>query len=144
MKPIFFLLLFTALCSFPALAQRIAYSDVEKEDSRQMNFEILGKVGGNISIYKNYRNQNNISVYDNSMAIVSKTNLTFLPEKLISTDFIVYPNSFWMFYQYQKKNVVYFSAVKINGDLWFNGDVIFKNQLDRSNALDFKEFWNQT
>ena len=36
------------------------------------------------------------------------------------------------------------SAVKMNGDLWFNGDVIFKNQLDRSNALDFKEFWNQT
>jgi len=116
MKPIFFLLLFAALSSFPSLAQRIAYSDVEKEDSRQMNFEILGKVGGNISIYKNYRNQNNISVYDNSMAIISKTNLTFLPEKLISTDFVVYPNSFWLFYQYQKKNVVYLSAVKINGE----------------------------
>jgi hypothetical protein len=92
------------------------YSEIEKEDNRQMNFEILGKIGGNISIYKNYRNQNQIAVYDNSMALLTKTNLSFLPEKLISTDFVVYADNFWMFYQFQKKNVVYYNAVKINGD----------------------------
>lgn len=118
MKSILFsiVVLFSILCNFSAIAQRIVYSEVEKEDNRQMNFEVLGKVGGNISIYKNYRNQNSIAVYDNSMSLINKTNLSFLPEKLISTNFIVYANDFWMFYQFQKKNIVYFNAVKINGD----------------------------
>jgi len=109
-------LLLSLLSNFSATAQRIVYSEIEKEDNRQMNFEILGKIGGNISIYKNNRSQNQIAVYDNSMALITKTNLSFLPEKLISTDFVVYADNFWMFYQFQKKNVVYYNAVKINGD----------------------------
>jgi len=118
MKSILFsiVLLLAAFFNFSASAQRIVYSNTEKEDNRQMNFEILGKIGGNICIYKNYRNQNNVSVYDNSMALIGKTNLSFLPEKLISTDFLVFADHFWMFYQFQKKNVVYYNAVKINGE----------------------------
>ena len=76
MKSILFsiVLLLAAFFNFSASAQRIVYSNTEKEDNRQMNFEILGKIGGNICIYKNYRNQNNVSVYDNSMALIGKTN----------------------------------------------------------------------
>lgn len=109
----FICLFFLAL---PASAQRIFYSDVEKDDYRQMNFEVIGRVGGNISVYKNYRTRNDISVYDNEMKLKDRIRLEFLPERLINVDFVVYPDFYWMIYQYQKRNVIYCSLAKVNGD----------------------------
>jgi hypothetical protein len=100
--------------------QRIFYSDIEKDDYRQTNFEILGKVGSNISVYKNMRNRNDVSIYDNEMKLINKVRLDFLPDKIINADFIVYPNSYWMIYQHQKRNAVYCTAVHLDG----NGKVI--------------------
>ncbi|MGB4771498.1 MAG: hypothetical protein WBP58_08565, partial [Chitinophagaceae bacterium] len=80
--------------------QRIFYSDIEKDDYRQTNFEILGRVGSNISVYKNMRNRNDVSIYDNEMKLINKVRLDFLPDKIINSDFIVYPNSYWMIYQH--------------------------------------------
>ena len=36
-------------------AQNVLYSEPDKNDYRQTEFEIIGKVGGNILIYKNLR-----------------------------------------------------------------------------------------
>ena len=52
------------------MAQRIFYSSPEQDDGRRTNFEIIGKIGGNILVFKNNRNDNAISVYDNSMKLV--------------------------------------------------------------------------
>jgi len=52
------LIIFTNL----AQAQRIFYSEIERDDYRQMNFEIIGKVGGYINVYKNFKSKNDISV----------------------------------------------------------------------------------
>jgi hypothetical protein len=73
-------------------------------------------VGGNINIYKNYKSNNTIAVYDNEMKLKTKLRLDFLPDKLINVDFVTYTNEFWIYYQFQKKNVVYFTAVKMNGE----------------------------
>ena len=51
----------------PAAAQKIDYSLVDKDDVRDMSFEILGKINNNILVYKNYRNRHAISVYDSEM-----------------------------------------------------------------------------
>ena len=40
-----------------ATAQKIVYSESEKDDTRRLNFEVAGKVGGNFLIYKNIRNR---------------------------------------------------------------------------------------
>jgi hypothetical protein len=108
-------LIFLVLAS-PSIAQRIFYTDVEKDDFRQMNFEIIGRVGGNINVYKSFRNKNDISVYDNEMKLKNKVKLEFMPDKVLNVDFVIYPDHYWMVYQHQKKNVVYCTAAKLNGE----------------------------
>ncbi len=98
------------------LSQRIHYSDPGKDDYRQVNFEIIGKVTNNIVVYKNFRSKNDLSIFDNEMKLKDKINLDFLPDKLINVDFIPYPNFFYMVYQYQKRNIVYCNVVKMNGE----------------------------
>ena len=61
-------------------AQRISYTDIDRDDYRQMNFEIIGKVGGNINIYKNFRNKNDISVKKREKAL--SYNLRYVPLSL--------------------------------------------------------------
>jgi len=109
---IFFFLL---LVSFSSGAQRIVYSQPEKDDTRRMNFEIVGKVGSNFLVYKNIRNQSHIAVYDNDMKQIGREEHQYVPdERLINVDFFPYNNFSYMVYQYQKKNVVYCKAVKID------------------------------
>ena len=40
------------LLCFTSRGQRISYSEIEKDDYRQTNFEIIGKVRGNINIWR--------------------------------------------------------------------------------------------
>jgi hypothetical protein len=103
------------LLSFDLCAQKITYSDPEEEDSRQLSaYEIIGKVGGNILIYKNYRDDHFISVYDQQMKHVSKEKMEKVPERLINSDFINYADHAYMIYQYQKKSTIYCMAQNID------------------------------
>ena len=81
-----------------------------------MNFGIIGKVGGNINVYKNFRSNNDISVYNTEMKLKNKVRLEMLPDKISNVDFVVYQDFYHMVYQYQKKNVIYCATVKLNGD----------------------------
>ncbi len=107
------------LCS---VAQKITYSDVLKESVRDLNFEILGKVSSNILIFKNQSSRYAISMYQNDMELKDKIDLDFIPDKAYNVDFIVYPDSVYMVYQYQKKGVVYCMAAKINGNVKLLGE----------------------
>jgi hypothetical protein len=83
-----------------------------------MNFEIAGKINGNFLIYKNTRvNKHIISVLDNDMKEVASAELDFLPtnDRMINVDFFPYPDYCYTIFQYQKKNVVYCMAAKIDG-----------------------------
>ncbi len=100
--------------SLYVMAQDITYSAPDREDVRNMNYEILGKLKGNFLIYKNYRNIHTISVYGDDMKLVTKNKIEGLPDKLFNADFIAYPDYCYMFYQYQKKNIVYCMAQKID------------------------------
>ena len=95
-------------------AQRITYSNPEQEDSRRTNFEILGRINGNILVFKNNHTENAISVYDNNMSLVKRVNLDYLPEKYLNIDFIQYPDFAYMIYEYQRKNIVHCTAVKLD------------------------------
>ena len=96
-------------------AQKITYTEPEREDTRRTNFEIIGRVGGNYLIFKNNRNDNDISVYDNNMKLLDRVMQTDLDDRWINADFVPYPDFAWMIYQYQRKNIVYCMAVKIDG-----------------------------
>ncbi len=97
-------------------AQRISYTEPERDDTRRTNFEIIGKVGGNILIFKNNRSNNDICVYDNEMKLIKRVGMNFLDDRWINVDFVAYPDYAWMIYQHQKKDIVYCTAVKIDGD----------------------------
>jgi hypothetical protein len=107
---------FLLLISFDVTAQKITYSNPDDEDGRQLSaYEIIGKVGGNILIYKNYRDDHYVTTYDQQMKQTAKEKLEKMPDRLINSDFINYPDFAYMIYQYQKKSIVYCMAQKIDG-----------------------------
>ena len=109
--------LFGLLLLLPVLmqAQQIQYSQPEQDDSRRTNFEIIGRVSGNILVFKNNRSSNAISIYNNDMKLVQRVPLDYLPEKYTNIEFVQYPDFFYMMYEYEKKNIVHFTAVKLAG-----------------------------
>lgn len=115
MKRIIFFILI--LSPFTRLAaQQIFYSEPNNNDTRNLNFDIIGKIGANYLVFKNIRNNYALSAYDQSMNEIERTNLKILPDKTINVDFIAYPDYAWMIYQYQHKNIVYCEAAKVNSE----------------------------
>lgn len=111
-------------------AQQITYSEPDREDARAMGFEVIGKISGKILVYKNFRDLNYICVFDNNMKMVQKQKLNYLPDRMLSTDFQLYPDFAYLFYQYQRRNVLYAMAVKLDADGNKVGEPI---QLDTTN-----------
>lgn len=97
-------------------AQRIYYTEPERDDTRRTNFEIIGKIGNNILIFKNNRSDNAISVYDNEMKLLNRVDLNYMDDRWINVDFVAYPDHATMIYQFQRKNIVYCMAVKLDSE----------------------------
>ncbi len=97
-------------------AQLITYSEPDRDDPRDMQFEILGKMNGNVLVYKTYRDYHFITVFDGQMQQKEKVKLDFLPDRIFNADFLQYPDYYYMFYQYQKRSIVYCMAVKLDGN----------------------------
>ncbi|MEO9004765.1 MAG: hypothetical protein ABI288_08505 [Ginsengibacter sp.] len=113
----YFFLLFISISVYTAsFSQQITYSQPESQDSRNLDFEIIGKIHDNFLIYKNIRNSYSICTYDNSMRLIDRVDMRFMPDKILNIDFISYPDFAWLIYQYQKRNIVHSVAVKINAD----------------------------
>ncbi|MBK7557629.1 MAG: hypothetical protein IPI54_04690 [Chitinophagaceae bacterium] len=68
-KIIFIGLLFTSPAVF---AQTVKISGFDREDTRDINFEIIGKVNSNILVYKNIRSKHKINVFDRDMEYAGK------------------------------------------------------------------------
>ena len=117
MKSLVLLFTLGLLCLSTSLfAQKIVYSEPDKDDTRRMNFEVIGKVGGNFLIHKNMRGRHFVAAYDNDMKQLSREEHRYLPEdRIINIDFFPYADHAYMVYQYQRRNVVYCNAVKIDG-----------------------------
>jgi hypothetical protein len=99
-------------------AQKIVYSEPERDDTRRMDFEIIGKINGNFVMYKNTRGKNWITLLDNDMKQIDKVEQDYLPEndKVLNIDFFAYPDFFYMIYQFRKKNIIHCVAAKIDGN----------------------------
>ncbi|SRR5579871_326670 len=108
---------FLAILILPAalFAQHIVYTDPEKDDVRRTNFDIIGKIGGNVLVFKSNRTDNAISVYSLDMKLIQRVNLDYMPDKYTDVYFIPYQNYCYMFYEYQKKNIVHLTVVKLDG-----------------------------
>ncbi len=96
-------------------AQHIVYTEPEQDDTRKTDFEIIGRVSGNILIFKNNRTTSSISIYNTDMKLVQRIPLPFIPEKYTNIDFVQYPDFFYLLCEYQKKNIVHLTAFKMDG-----------------------------
>jgi hypothetical protein len=115
MQKAFFLLFASMIVLITGLqAQRIIYSEPDKDDARTLNFEVIGKMNGNILVYKSYQGMHFISVLDAEMKQIEKNKLDFINEKVQDVDIIQYPDFVYLFYQYQKKGIYYAMAAKLD------------------------------
>ncbi|HVZ26309.1 MAG TPA: hypothetical protein VG842_09655 [Sediminibacterium sp.] len=134
MKKSLFLLAFSCLCWVASgMAQQVIYSQPDREDPRTLNFEVLGKIGGNILVYKNYRDVHFMAVFNNEMQQIQKKKLDFANFRLLGTDFIAYPDFAYMIYQYQHRSIIYCMAAKLDG----NGNLIGKPVQMDSTEVNF-------
>lgn len=115
MKRLLFLLL--VIISLTSTAQQIVYSVPDRYDMRNAEYHIVGKMSnGNIIIYKTSRNEHFFYVYNNEMKLSNSVQLTSFNNKILSADFIQYPDYFYMVYQYQDRGVFYCKATKFGID----------------------------
>jgi hypothetical protein len=99
-----------------SFAQIITYSQPIKGDTKDINFEIIGKVNGNLLVFKNIKSDYEITVYDNNMQLKETAELDFLPAKTFNVDCIAYQNFVYLIYQYQKKGTIICGAAKVDAD----------------------------
>ncbi len=104
-------------------SQSIAYTEPDKNDVRNLDFDIVGRLNNHYLIFKNNRNSYAVTVYDDDMKQVANEKLDFIPSRTINTDVLAYRNFFYLFYQYQKRNVVYCMGAKLDADGKLMGDV---------------------
>jgi hypothetical protein len=109
---IFFILFFSM--PFTGIAQSVKISDFERDDNRDINFEIIGKMKGNILVYKNIRSNHKINIFDNEMNTLETVKLDFIPDRTFNIDFVTYPDYFFIVYQYQKGTILHCMAVKMD------------------------------
>lgn len=105
------------LCvSITVKAQRIYYSEPDRDDIRQLKFEIMGKYNSQYLVYKNTRSNHVISIYDPEMKLKDKVTLDFIPDRAFNVDVFGHPDHGIVIYQYQKKNIVYCMGVMLDGN----------------------------
>jgi hypothetical protein len=114
MKRLIFNIIFIVLLPAMCFCQEVTYSDFQQEDSRDINFEIIGKMNGNFLVYKNIRWRHKINIFGDDMKIKETIKLDFVPDRTFNVDFVVYPSCFYMIYQFQKRNTLHCMAVKMD------------------------------
>jgi hypothetical protein len=116
MKRIMVSIIFLLALPAAVLCQKVTYSDFEREDNSDINFEVIGKMNGNFLVYKNVRGNHKISIFGDDMKTKEVVKLDFVTSKTFNVDFVIYPSFFYMIYQYQKRNVLYCMAIKMDGE----------------------------
>jgi hypothetical protein len=107
-------ILFALFLQVNSRAQKITFSEYSKKDTRDIYFEILGKFDSNYIVYKNVGQKHLLTKYDKDMNIEGNISLDFVPDRTFNIDFITYRNYYYMIYQYQKNNIVYCKAMKMD------------------------------
>src|SRR5882762_6652765 len=141
----FYLIIAVLLLCRQGQAQKIVYSEPEKEDFDRFRFDVIAHHDNRILVYKatyfgspsggrayqgpgsSYANPGTVSgpaasilesticIYDPAMKLQEKILLP-LPKELSGVHFLVYKDFFYMFYQYQQVHTIYCMAAKIGMD----------------------------
>ncbi|MBS1729504.1 MAG: hypothetical protein JSS67_01875 [Bacteroidetes bacterium] len=132
-RKILFFFIFIGIAGY-LNAQRIFYSSAGKDDFRNTGFEIIGKINAHYLTYTTNRGVYYIQSFNGEMKTEQRMKLTFLPDRIISTDVIAYPHHFYFMYQYQRKNIVYYMAAMFDENANMIGEPV---QLDTTAISTF-------
>lgn len=128
------LIFFSLLANLSSNAQRIFYSEPDRDDVRSLKFEILGKFNNQYLVYKNIRNNHSVVIYSPDMAVKEKVPLDFIPERAINVDVFSNQENILVIYQVQRRNVVYCMGVKLDANGRTVGEPL---ELDTTNIGTF-------
>jgi hypothetical protein len=117
-------------------AQKVTFSEPVREDTRDINFEVIGKVNNHILIFKNVRWKYAISLYDEDMKFIEKVPLDFMPEKTYNVDYAYVGDRIHMVYQVQKRGVVYCYAATLDQNAKPIGEPVQIDTTDLGNVSD--------
>ena len=91
-------LIYVTLLLLPifCFSQHITYSEPLREDNRDINFDVIGKMNNNIIVFKNARWKYAVTVYNaNDMSLKERIDLDFIPEKAFNVDYIAFADNFY-------------------------------------------------
>ncbi len=135
-----FLVAFFCLLQMNSFAQKITYSEPSSDYVRNTNFEVIGKVGANYLVYVNFRSKHELVVFDNAMKEVSRVPMTYMPDRVINVDLLTVKDSAYLFFQFQKKSIVYCQYVKFDQMGKTSYDPVFVDTALVKSSVDNKIF----
>jgi len=98
-------------------SQVISYSALESSNEKSSSFDIIGRFGKQILIYRNIRGRHYISIFNNDMSLARKMELDFLPRRVLKVEFLKVDKQLLLFYQHEKNRMLFCSLVKFNADI---------------------------
>ncbi len=110
-------ILFFCLIHYIVSAQELFYSPAESGVENLLKYEAIGRVGKNILIYREQRDQHVVSVFDNNMSLVRKVELSNLPKEVLGVEFINTGSNLVLIYQYMVKNKLFVAATNLNEEV---------------------------
>ena len=133
-----YILLFCFLHS--AVGQELFYSPAESGVDELIKYEAIGRLGKHILIYRENKSQHVINVYGNSMNLIRKVELNFLPKEVLKIDFINMGDKADLIFQYVNKNSLYSALTSINEDGKLTTDPVILDSLLLKDISEFPLF----
>ena len=113
-------------------AQSYEVAGIEKSDSEDMQYEVLGKVGARYWIYKNMEGIATIAQYNDRMQLVKQNDLSFIKTtNLNGIEFITNDTNVYVFFQFQVKAKVYAAVAELNSDGLLEGSPRIVDSADK-------------
>ena len=104
--------LLSFLLALNAGAQSVTYSQYEKFDFRDGEYQVVGMVGGKLFNYKSNGSEHMLEAFNDSMVNEALVILDFFPQKIYEVKFIPYPDKIIVLYQALESNkVVQYAAM---------------------------------
>lgn len=94
--------------------QQIRYSIPLGDNIRFTDFDIVGRCGSHLLIYKSSFGDHTIGLYDDDMKIQDQVPLKFLPHDVLQEDFVNLGHRVIMIYQYRRRHDLYCKAVSLD------------------------------
>ena len=105
-----------------------------------LKYEAIGRLGKHILIYRENKSQHVINVYGNSMNLIRKVELNFLPKEVLKIDFVNMGDKANLIFQHVNKNWLYSSFTSIDEEGKLTTDPVILDSLLLKDISEFPLF----